>query len=59
MWHIWGRREIYTETLVVKSEGKRPLRRCRHRWDSDVNMDRKGVVWKSIDWVSLAQDGSK
>jgi hypothetical protein len=36
MWHAWGRGEVFTGFLVGKPEGKRPLRRLRRRWDSNI-----------------------
>jgi hypothetical protein len=33
--------------LVGKPEGKRPLGRCRHRWE---------VGWEGVDWVHLTPD---
>jgi hypothetical protein len=33
---------------VGKPEGKRPLRRPRHRWE-DIRMDLREIVWKGVD----------
>jgi hypothetical protein len=30
--------------LVVKSEGKRPLGRPRHRWVDNIKMDLRGIA---------------
>jgi hypothetical protein len=38
MQHAWERREITTEFLVGKPEGKRPLGRHRHRWEDNIRM---------------------
>ena len=41
--------------LVGKLEGKRPLRRPRHRWEDDIKMDLK--MWGGeMDWIDLTQD---
>jgi hypothetical protein len=42
--------------LVGKSEGKRPLRRPRCRWEDNVKMDLQEVGWLDMDWIDLAQD---
>jgi hypothetical protein len=33
------------EILVVKAEGKRPLRRPRHRWVDNIKMDLREIGW--------------
>jgi hypothetical protein len=47
---IGEKRNAY-RILVGKPEGKRPLRRPRHRWVDDMKMDLRG-----IEWIDLAQD---
>jgi hypothetical protein len=42
--------------VVGKPEGKSPLGRPRHRWEDDIMMDLKALVWGRVDWVHLAQD---
>jgi len=42
--------------LVGKPEGKRPLRRPRHRWEDNIKMDLQEVGCRSMDWIELAQD---
>jgi len=42
--------------LVGKSEGKRPLRRPRRRWENNIRMDLKKIVWEGVDWMHLAQN---
>jgi hypothetical protein len=39
-------RKLY-KVLVGKSEGKRPLRRLRHRWEDGIKMDFEeiGMGW--------------
>jgi hypothetical protein len=47
-------RNVY-KILVRKPEGKRLLRRPRHRWD-DVRMD-LGEMWlEGMSWIHLAED---
>jgi hypothetical protein len=41
--------------LVVIPEGKKPLGRPRRRWEVNIKMDLREVVWGNMDWVGLAQ----
>jgi hypothetical protein len=52
---IVERRGVY-RVLVGKSEGKRPLRRPRHRWKDSIKMDLQEVGWGSVDWIDLDQN---
>jgi hypothetical protein len=40
--------------MVGKAEGKRPLRRPRHRWEDDIKMDLQEVGCGGMDWIELA-----
>jgi hypothetical protein len=51
-----GRDEKYIIPLVIKLEGKRPLRRPRCRWEENIRMDIMETEWESVDWIHLAQD---
>jgi hypothetical protein len=42
--------------LVGKSEGKRPLGRPKHKWEDNIKMDLREMVWGGMDWIDLAQD---
>jgi hypothetical protein len=42
--------------LVGKPEGKRQLRRPRHRWEYDIKMDLRDIVLDGMDCIHLAQD---
>jgi hypothetical protein len=42
--------------LVGKSEGKRALRRPRHRLQDNIRMDLREIWWEGVDWFHLAQD---
>jgi hypothetical protein len=42
--------------LVVKPEGKRSLRRPRHRWEDNIKMGLQEVDGGRGDWMELAQD---
>jgi hypothetical protein len=39
MWHAWDSRKKVCKVLVGKPEGKRLLRRPRHRWEDGIIMD--------------------
>jgi hypothetical protein len=42
--------------LVRKTEGKRPLRRPRRRWENNIRMGIREVEWEGVDWMYTAQD---
>jgi hypothetical protein len=44
--------------LVGKPEGKRPLRRPRHRWVDNIKMDLGEVRWGDVDWISWLRIGT-
>jgi hypothetical protein len=41
---------------VEKLEGKRPLVRCRRRWEDNIKMGFREIEWGGMDWINLAQD---
>jgi hypothetical protein len=50
-----AKRNAY-RTLVGKPEGKRPLRRPRHRWKDNIRMDLREIGGGDMYWIDLAQD---
>ena len=44
--------QIFSEKL----EGKRPLGRPTRRWEDNIKMDLREVVWDPGDWIALAED---
>jgi hypothetical protein len=48
------RRDAY-RVLVRKFEGRRPLERPTRRWEDNIKMDLKEVVWEEMDWTDLAE----
>ena len=42
-----------------KPEGKRPLRRPRHRWEDNIKIDLQEVGCGGMDWTEVAQDRDK
>jgi len=41
---------------VGKPEGKRPLGRCRHTWEDNINMDVEEGGCEGMNWINVAQD---
>ena len=39
-----------------KPERKRPLGRCRRRWDDTIKMDLQEVGCGGMEWLELAKD---
>jgi len=50
-----GKRREVCRVLVGKLEGKGPLGRSRHRWDS-IKMELQEVGCGVMDWIELAQN---
>ena len=57
-WHVvrMGEERGAYRVLVGKPEGKRPLRRPRHRCVDNIRMDLQEVGCGYVDWIGLAQD---
>jgi hypothetical protein len=54
-------RKVYS-VLMVKPDGKRPLRRLRHRWEDGIRMDLRviggGVVmWSGFSCLRIGTGG--
>jgi hypothetical protein len=41
---------------VGKPEGKRPLGRCKRKWEDNNKMDLRETGLGTMDWIYLAQD---
>jgi hypothetical protein len=48
-------RNVY-KILVGKSEGKRPLRRQRPKWEDNIRMYFRETGKEIVDWIHMAQD---
>jgi hypothetical protein len=50
-----GEERKVCKVLVGKPEGKRPLRRPRHRWVDGIRIDWGDwlVVWLGFDWLRI------
>jgi hypothetical protein len=56
--HAWERNAY--GILVGKPEGKRPLRRPRHRWGDNIRMDIREIgwkVWTGCIWLRIVTNG--
>jgi hypothetical protein len=42
--------------LIGKPEGNRPLGRLRSRWEDNIKMDFREIVWEAVGWIHLTQD---
>jgi hypothetical protein len=42
--------------LVGKLEGKRRRGRHKGRWEDNIRMDLREIVWEGVDWMHLAED---
>jgi hypothetical protein len=42
--------------VIGKAEGKRPFGRTRRRFEVNIRMDLRGIVWEGVEWMHLAQD---
>ena len=49
-----GREAGACTILVGKPEGKRPLRRPRRCWESNIEMDLQEIDWEGVDMIGLA-----
>jgi hypothetical protein len=51
--------ESRVQGLLGKSEGKRPLKRPRSRWEDNIRMDLQEVRCGDMDMIELSQDRDK
>jgi hypothetical protein len=45
-------RNVY-KILVTMPEGKKPLRRPRHRWEDNIKMALRETELEGVDWIHL------
>jgi hypothetical protein len=45
--------------LVGIPEEKRPFGRPRRRWEDNIRMDLREIVWVGVAWIHMAQDRDK
>jgi hypothetical protein len=53
---LMGEMRSAYKIVVGKSEGKRILGKCRHRWKYNVKVDFEEIGCEGVDWIHLAQD---
>jgi hypothetical protein len=58
MWHAWGDSNTY-RVLVRKREGKRPIRRPRHKWENYIKIYRKDVEREGAFLIYVVPDTEK
>ena len=53
--HVAGMRESrgVCRVLVGKPEGKRPLRRPKHRWEDNIKIALQKMGCRGLDWIEL------
>jgi hypothetical protein len=51
-----GEKENAYRVLVGKPERRRPLGRCRRRWEDNIEMDLREIGWDGMDSFNLAHD---
>jgi hypothetical protein len=39
----------FIQNFGWKPEGKRPRERTRHRWEDNIRMDLREIVWEGVD----------
>jgi hypothetical protein len=44
------------QNLVRNPEGRRPLRKYRHRLEDNIRMVGREIGWEVVDWIHLVQD---
>jgi hypothetical protein len=52
---IWEMRDV-CKILVCKSDGKKPLRSPRCRWEGNIKTDLREIGLEAVDWINLAKD---
>jgi hypothetical protein len=55
-----GERRGVNRVLVGKPEGKRPLRRPRHRWEDNIMTDLQEMgwgAWTELIWLRIRTGG--
>jgi hypothetical protein len=54
--HVAPMREVRGAYILVgRPEGRRPLRRPRHRWEDNIKMDLREIGFGDVDWIHLSR----
>jgi hypothetical protein len=46
----------YIHEEVKSTFNFQPLGRTRRRWEDNIKMDLKEIVWENVDWIHLAEN---
>jgi hypothetical protein len=44
---------------VWKLEGKISLGRTGHKWEDNIKINLKDIVWEVVDWINRTQDRNR
>jgi hypothetical protein len=55
-WVGWVEGRGVYRVLVGRPKGKRPMGRCRHRWEDNIKLDLRDMGIDGVKWIWLAQD---
>jgi hypothetical protein len=58
LYEIQGTRNA-CKVLVKNPKGRRLLGRLRHRWDDNIKIVLKEIVWEDVDWIYLTEDRTR
>jgi hypothetical protein len=51
-----GKKRSAHRALVGTPERARSLGRSRRRWEDNIKMDLRKILWGGMDWIDLAED---
>jgi hypothetical protein len=52
---VGQKRNVY-KLFIGKSERKRPRGRPGHRWEDNIRINVREIVWEGVDWIHMARD---
>jgi hypothetical protein len=56
MWHVWGRKVVYTGYMEGKPEGKHPLGKTKRRKKDNIKIDLEEVGLGEYGLTDMTQD---
>ena len=51
----YGEGRKCVESFDGETKETRPLGRCKHRWEDNIKMSLKKIVWELVEWIHQAQ----
>jgi hypothetical protein len=48
-----GKTRRECKMLAGKTDGNRPLRRHKRRWEDNIRIDLKEIDWEGVDWLHV------